>query len=372
MSEVIIIVAVMAVLVLIFAVLWWLDKKLHIGFIWRGFFMRIRSRREGPFPYKELIIDPLPMAACVDFGAFRKPLQNLHGIQTVVLMFDRTTNDFVLDYNSYDPEKVVPLDWHGPLKFYRTEADLRKLVEELHKQEIKVLIGFWAFWGESIHRPGPWVSNHPELKPRRWNEADFSNLFVTLKPEGITLTTYICEQHRKLWHDFGFDGLFLGDGFCGLRNFLEPWRYCDQRHLIGQFAEFYRIIAEAVHKTDGQLWAYDCMGSGYEETKLHGVDYKLLAEAGLDVLVFQSYPTAWGKYFRISGKTDLYKEMLNSSSVKRGLSRTNTRFYYSLELGDSVEGWRPTWKATRSQMQLFQKKADGKLLVWGNDVISRL
>ncbi len=369
MSGTIITIVAIAIFILTVAVLGWLNKKLHI---WRGFLMRMRSRREGPFPYKKLIADPLPTAACVDFGAFRNPLQNLPGLNTVVLMIDRAANEWFLSYDLYMAERNVLLDRHGPLKFYSTEADLRKLVVKLHTQGIKVLIGFWAFWGDSTHKPGPWIKRHPELKPRQRNESDFGNLFVFLKPEGITLAEYICKQYEKLWRNFGFDGLFLGDGFCGFRNFLKPWLYGNKSNTIEQSAGFYRLIAQAIHKTNGELWSYDCMGFSYVEAWLHGADYKLLADAGLDVLVFQSYPTAWGQYFRISGKNDLRQDLEDFLSVRQILMGKRTRVYYSLEMGDNVEGWWPSYKAAHLQMKLFQKKADGKFLVWGNDVISRL
>lgn len=364
-------VTAISVSAIIFA-LWCLGKKFHLGSLWRGFFMRRQAKQEGPFPYQELIDDNLPMAACADFGAFKKPLQKLPGMKTIVLMFERTADEYILSYDSYMPGRRVPLDRHGPLKFYSTETDLRNLVEDLHKQGVKVLIGFWAFWGDLIHRPGPWVKRHRELKPRRWGEADFGNLFVTLKPEGVTLAKYIAGQYKKLRYNFGFDGLFLGDGFCGYRNFFEPWQYRDKKNTVEQLADFYRLIAEMVHKTGGQLWAYDCLGFSYEESVSHGADLKLLAKAGLDVLVFQSYPTAWGEYFRISGKTDLIQEVANFPSVKEALLGTSTHLYYSLELGDSVEGWWPSWEATRLQMESFRKrKADGKFLVWGNDSLGR-
>lgn len=352
------------------------DKKWHIGFVWRGFLMRRKTKKEGPFPYEELIADPMPTAVCVDFGAFRDPLQKLPGIKTAVLMLDRAANSWFLGFTQYGPNNLVPLNRHGPLKFYRTEADLRKLVVGLHEQGIKVLIGFWAFWGDLGHGPGLWIKKHPGLKPRQRGESDFGDLFVTLRPEEITLTEHICKQYEKLWYNFGFDGLFLGDGFCGFRNFFEPWQYRDQEKTVWQWTRFYHTIAEAVHRTGGELWAYDCMGFSCQEARLHGADYKLLSQAGLDKLVFQAYAnyrSAWRPdYFRIPGKDGVWTDAKNFLLVKQTLSGTKTQVLVTIGTGDTVEGWKPPHKSVRQQMEVFRPVADGKLIVWGNKSLAAI
>lgn len=362
---------VIIVLVLAAVFLYWADQKWGIGVVWRRPIMK--AEYEGVFPYAEIAADRLETAACVDLGAFRKPLPDLGVIKTIVIMEDRLP-EFFLSFWDYEPNKIVPLNRHGPAKDYITQKDLRLLIQELHNQKKKVIIGFWGYWGiDLIHKPTGWLRAHPELRSRRLDETDIGNPFVTLLPERITLTEYIARQYEKLHRVFGFDGLFLGDGLSGYRYVQNPARYRDKEKSCQQWAEFYRVIAEAVHKTGGKLWAYDCLGLNYQEARLHGADYRLLVEAGLNVLVFQSYPTAWVKYFRVQGKTGLNQDLENFKSIKQALvGRTNIEFCYPLELGDSVEGWWPKHKATRAQMKTFAPIADGKLLIWGNGTISSM
>jgi hypothetical protein len=362
---------------LVVLILRFLDKKFNAGFLLRWVLMRLKPK-EGVFPFKEIREDSLPTAVCVDLGAFRKPLPNLSilGVKIVVVMEDRRPRVF-LGHNGYKPEEIMPLNRHkGPAHDYKTQADLRELVQELHKQGIKVLIGFWGFWADGLSsKPSPWLQKHPELAPRIRGECDIGNPFAILKKEGISFAEYIAEQYRKLHHDFGFDGLFLGDGLCGFRDFmhLEKYAYLDDSGLEDLWAVFYHIIAKTVHDLGGELWAYDCMGFSLLAALSHGVSYGLLSKAGLDVLVFQTYPTAWGRrYFKVSGKTGLSKDFANFLSVKSAIRESTTRLFYSLEMGDSREGWRPSWECTRTQMNVFRDYADGKLIVWGNELVASL
>lgn len=364
-----VVIVLLAVLVLFIFFLWLLDKKFHIGFIWRSALMCWGDQE--PFPFEEIRKDPLPTAVCVDLGAFPKPLPDLSGIETIVIMEDRTP-EFFLGYESYQPCRPVPLNRHGPLKNWQTQEDLAELVAQLHNQEKKVLIGFWGFWGDGLSQPSEWLLEHPELKPRKWGESDIGNPFAVLKKEGVGFTQYIAGQYRKLHDDFDFDGLFLGDGLCGFRSFIHPERYSDKSGEKREWAEFYWKVAQAVHIRGGTLWAYDCMGFDYLESRRHGADYKLLAQVGLDVLVFQSYPTAWVKYFKLSGKKGLSQDIENFLSIKENVSGEPTKLYYSLEMGDSREGWYPKHKTTKTQMIAFQKHADGKFLVWGNETLSNM
>ena len=365
------IVSIVIFLILIVLVFYLLDKKFHIGFVWRSLLMRIKS--QGPFPYKKIREDPLPTAVCVDLGAFSRPLPDLLGIEIVVLMEDRSP-EFFLGYDGYRPNEEVPLNRHGgPANDYETQKDLKELVQELHKQGRRVFIGFWGFWADGFSQPSTWLQKHPELAPRRSDESDIGNPFAVLNPESITFAEHIANQYKKLYQDFGFDGLFLGDGLSGFRSFMHPKRYRDRSESRYEWADFYRSIAKTVHEVKGELWAYDCMGYSDLEALEHGVDYDLLAKAGLDVLVFQTYPTAWAKYFKVPGKTGLYKDIYNFVCVNRAFSSANSiHLYYTLEMGDYREGWWPTWKDTQDQMREFQKYADGKFLVWGNETIANL
>ena len=342
------------------------------GIAWRRYWMK--RRNEGPFPLGEILQSEIPNVALVDLGAFRKPVQKIPAeIKAIVLMEDRSPK-FFLGFDGYEASSLVPLNRHGPIEEEWTQYDLRSLVADLHKQGKKVLIGFWGFWGDGISKPTPWLKKHPELKPRRPGESDIGNPFAQLFPEGITFAEYIANQYQRLHDSFGFDGLFFGDGLCGFRDFWRPNYYQNcGRDVPGWWAWFYEIIAETVHKTGGQLWAYDCMGFGFEEARMHGVDYRLLAERGsLDVLVFQSYLTAWNYLFGVPGKSGMSQDFRNMQEVRGILWGTRTMHFYTLELGDTVEGWHARHETTRWQMKILDPIADGRLLVWANELLAGL
>jgi len=338
-----------------------------LGWVWRS--LVLRYKWNGPFPYEALRKDPLPTAACVDLGAFRKPLPDYQEIETLVIMEDRQPK-FFLSYDGYKPNEKVPLNRHGPYRHYILQKDLKELVIKLHQKKKKVLIGFWAFWSDGIRGPTAWLKKHPELKSRRSDEADIGNPFAVLSQEKIPFVSHIVAQYKKLQKDFQFDGLFLGDGLNGFRNFWDPNLYRDQIDKIPLMTEFYRVIAETIHKSGGELWTYDCRGFSYEEAKLHGTDYRLLSKAGLDILVFQDYPIAWGYYFNLPDKKDPQKSFEAFKTVKQALENTKTLFYYSLELEDTAEKWWAPHEAIKKQMGRFSI-ADGKFLVWGNETMAR-
>ncbi|MDP2909618.1 MAG: hypothetical protein Q8N69_00920 [bacterium] len=331
---------------------------------------QMKRRNEGPFSLEEILrASPLPTAALVDLGAFKKPLQRIpDGIDKIVLMEDRRP-EFFLGFEEYEPEKIVPLN-RQPIREKWTQAELAELVRQLHSQGKKVLIGFWGFWADGVSRkPTAWMAKHPELRPLKRGESDIGNPFATLQPEGITFAEYIALQYQKLYNAFHFNGTFLGDGLCGRRSLWHPELYCDQAYNAIIWSLFYATVAEKVHATGGQLWAYDCMGLSNREALLHGADYNLLAKAGLDVLGFQSY-SAWSEYLKVPRKYGLYQDMVNMATVETNLSGTPTQLYYSLEMGDSVEGWHPLHRTTRRQMKILDPIADGRLLVWANELFA--
>jgi len=84
--------------------------------------------------------------ACVDLGAFPRPLPRLHGLEGVVIMEDREPR-FFLSFTGYEAGRDPTLNRHGPLHNWRTHEDLRTLVAQLHGQDLKVAIGFWNYGG---------------------------------------------------------------------------------------------------------------------------------------------------------------------------------------------------------------------------------
>jgi len=334
---------------------------------------KISSRFKAPpaFRFNDLVAGKT--WACTDLGAYQKPLQSLAGLTGVVIMEDRFP-DFFLSYARFEPERETKLNRHGPLKDYSTQRDLKALVGLLQAQGIKAVIGFWNYFGwqfEFFRRP-KWLKNHPEVKPiPRSSDID---PFFTLREENLSYAEYIAKQFQKLEADFGFDGLFLGDGFAGYRSIADPDLYRDKMESAQKWQSFYEKISRAVHQSGGLLFAYDCLGFPYEEAKLHGADYKLFSQAGLDYLVFQSYPQAWGEYWfsRRQEKFSLAASRKNLESVSRALKDTATQILYTVELNDRIEGWQADRQKTQFQIETLDRLASGRFLVWANDLLAGL
>jgi hypothetical protein len=309
--------------------------------------------------------------ACTDLGAFPRPLPPLDGLEGVVIMEDRDPR-FFLPFAGYQARGAADLNRHGPRRDWVTQEDLRTLVGQLQAQGIKTAIGFWNYGGWQFHRRPAWLRAHPELRHVFLSSQLYP--FVRLRSEHITYAEYIGRQYARLRKAFNFDGLMLGDGFCGFSSIWNPDRYADQAHTIPRWTAFYRTIADAVHCAGGTLLAYDEMGMSAEEAARHGADYRALADAGLDILIYQSYPQAWAGFWLESYRSrfDLPANLHNLATVTAALAGTNTRVLYTLELGDSVERWWADPRRTLEQMGALDPLAGGRFLVWANDLVAQL
>jgi len=309
--------------------------------------------------------------ACTDLGAFPRPLPRLAGLEGVVIMEDRDPR-FFLSFAGFQPTRDTDLNRHGPRRDWATQDDLRILVARLHAQGIRAVIGFWNYGGWLYHRRPRWVRTHPELRHLAFSSQLYP--FVRLRPEGITYAEYIGRQYARLREAFDFDGLMLGDGFCGFSSIWDPDLYGDLARTIPEWTGFYRTVAEAVHGAGGLLLAYDQMGMSAAESLGHGVDYRALARAGLDVLVYQSYPQAWAGFWLESYRSrfDLAANLRNIATVAASVAGTQTRVLYTLELGDSVERWSAEPRVTMAQLAALDPLAGGRFLVWANDLIAQV
>ena len=277
---------------------------------------------------------------------------------------------FFLSFAEYDADRATGLNRHGPLHAWATHRDLRSLVTQLHAQDIKVAIGFWNYGGWMFHRRPRWVRAHPELRHLPFSSQLYP--FVVLRPEVMTYAEYIGRQYERLREAFGFDGLMLGDGFCGFGSVWDPDRYRDLASTIPEWTEFYRVVAQTVHRAGGILLAYDQMGFSAAEARGHGADYRALAGAGLDILVYQSYPQAWAGFWLESyrGRFDLAANIRNIATVAEIAAATSLRVLYTLELGDSVERWWAEPRRTIEQVRALDPLAGGRFLVWANDLVA--
>ncbi len=385
---------------------------------------------------------------CVDLGAFDPSLEDAgaaswlaraQGLPAWVCVMEDRQPVFFHGYLGYDPEAEVPLNRHGPHAHAWRHKDLRRLVAAFHDLGVQVLFGYWLHECE-------WVDKrHPELLIRDqhgnlWQDevelnADFSPLRrLRADPEhdvreGERYSRWSARRYAQLARDFGFDGLFLGDGGMGFRRHGKDWK--DLRHFdfhedwLAEFAEdhaferhegcriggptqeasddikahhwdhwvqwscdrwtgYYRDMAEAVHATGGILAAYNCMNYDPALARLHGVDYRGIAQAGLDVMVFQAYDYAWGPlgpfgFLHIARKdaaTNLAALLRTRAHVGYD---TAMRIVVSVETEDEVEGWdAPTMHTLGELHQLghavafdgrrWRRAADGAFVVWGNSV----
>jgi hypothetical protein len=328
---------------------------------------------------------------------------------------------------------MVGLNRHGPRSDAWRQQDLRRLVVALQTRGVRVLLGYW------IHECRFVDERHPELLIRDqhgnlWQDevernADFNPMRRMRGDdeadvrEGERYSTWSARQYAKIQRDFGFDGLFLGDGGMGFRRHGKDWK--DLRHFdfheewLAEFradagfmeheactldardvhvyhwphwvawntrrwTEYYREMAAAVHAAGGLLAAYNCMNYDPALARLHGVDYREIARAGLDILVFQAYDYAWGP---LGPFGFLHIERKDLATNLRALLRTRAHVGYdtpmqivvTVETVDEVETWNAPEAHTLGEAYAYggavafdgdawRRAADGALVVWGNDV----
>lgn len=391
-----------------------------------------------------------PAGACVDLGAF-DPSKPDCGVAEYVVLAQRTLTWVTImedrqpiwfhGYAGYEPDAPVPLNRHGPRSDAWRMADLKRLVDAFHAQGVKVLYGYW------VHECDFVDLHHPELlirdatgalwQDRRELNADFSPLRrMRADPahdvrEGERYAAWSVRRYAKLAQDFGFDGLFLGDGAMGFRRHGHDWK--DLRHFdyhedwLAEFAadhafdhhsgcvvgtdaptsaqaadvqahhwahwvsfnterwtDYYRTMAEGVHATGGLLAAYNVMNYDPALARMHGVDYRGIAEAGLDILVFQAYDYAWGPLGPF-GELAIAKKDLetNLQTLLRTRAHvgfdTPMRIVITVETEDEVETWDAPVAHTLGELHHYgnatvhdgarwRRAVDGAFIVWGNSV----
>lgn len=399
------------------------------------------SRREGNEQRFET-------GACVDLGAFdpslpdagaRAFVDRARGLDWIVIMEDREP-DFFHGYRGFDADAPAPLNRHGPRSERWTMGDLRRLVHALKAEGVAPFYGYW------LHECA-WVDDrHPELLMRTaegslWQDRVLKNAdFNPMKrlhadpesgvAEGERYHDWAARRYAELARDFGFEGLFLGDGGMGFRRHGHDWmdlRWFDfDAEWTSEFAHtaathpgcsledrasspsrrardvrehhwaewvawnterwtaYYRETAEAVHRAGGKLAAYNVMNYDPAVAKLHGVDYRGIAEAGLDVCVFQAYDYAWGPLgpFSWAGirrkdhDTNLRALLLSRAAMGYA---NKCKLVVTVETDDSVEHWDCPEPHTLGQAlslglasafdgERWRRAADGAFIVWGNAV----
>jgi hypothetical protein len=89
--------------------------------------------------------------------------------------------------------------------------------------------------------------------------------------------------------------------------------------------------------------------------RLHGVDYRGIAAAGLDYLVFQAYDYAWRQHFGLTNK-DTLTNLSNLDSVQTeicSVTEASTKVLVTAETADSIEGWVCPLQCTLEQLRAY-------------------
>jgi hypothetical protein len=119
------------------------------------------------------------------------------------------------------------------------------------------------------------------------------------------------------------------------------------------------------------------MNYGPERALIHGVDYRSIAHAGLDYLIFQTYDYAWSQYFRLHNK-DILTNLRELLCTKAYIHDSNTKLLFTEETADSVEKWDCPLSHTLGEVYAYSSTrifrhgdwdpaVDGAFIVWIND-----
>lgn len=311
------------------------------------------------------------------------------GIHEIVLMEDRDPL-FFLNFQNFSPDMPVPLNRHGKTAGANrpgsnpnhpvspsdsapeqwTMADLKNLIDRLHGAGLKVNIGFWGNFEKADNNPFL-RRNAAALKPLIPGSSDLNPLSIVRDEQGreMAFADYIVEQYRKLHQAFGFDGLFLGDGLMGFRDFRDPNAPYDFSQTAPLWTDFYRRIHQGVHDVtpQGKLWAYDVLGKDPAGALRHGVDLAAITPY-LDTYVFQAYGNdAWGENYMALPGYDLQRDQSALAALPPDLLE-KTR--YTVGIGDNVEGWRGTPQSIAQKAGALSANArQGSLGVWSNQAL---
>jgi len=326
-----------------------------------------------------------PFIPLIDLGAFplmdvRKGLCSIeglkkHNISEVVIMEDRDPR-FFLNYKKFSRMGLIPLSKHRNVTdndiLPWNMQDLRDLVTLFHKHDMKVHIGFWGHIDDNADNP--FIRENREVLCPAITGSDDTNPLSIVHHEGeiMTFGDYVAGQYKKLVKDFGFDGLFLGDGLCGYRSFMDPLQTGHFEYTQKGWEMFYANLSHEVRKQGGKLMTFDVMGRTYKDALASGIDYKAILPH-LDYLFFQSYgQTAWNAYMHIPTYTLARDKKALKSILAELPKKEQKKLFYTLEIRDTVEGWEATCGAAGRQLRSLDPLAAGKLGVWSNEMIRRL
>ncbi|MBQ5777670.1 MAG: hypothetical protein IIV97_02495, partial [Oscillospiraceae bacterium] len=188
-----------------------------------------------------------------DFGV-AEFLEKCSGdIESVALLIYNI--DFVNEYNGLLEEENLS---RGVCSYYGhgfnndraiqqwTNFQLKELVSELHKHNVKVLFSIFDMYtyldeNDNVTNGG-FTEKHPEL--RAFISSDFKeNASVMLMKhfsDGTPYCDYFIEKLSSVLSDFGFDGYHLADGLSSPRLCIQSGDFSDD--IVGQFIGASKVI----------------------------------------------------------------------------------------------------------------------------------
>jgi len=261
-----------------------------------------------------------------------------------LLMF---TADFVHTHDGLDHEREFPPDFCSydarPYSDQRarqawTSFQLRGLVRELQKYGIEVYFSVFNVYS----RYSEWAKHHPEIleTARTGQKLGAINILRRLA-DGTPYEEFFVNQVGRLLDDYGFDGFHAADGYSSPRNPISEIDYsddmvsqfaigmglelppefsvpCEQdpalierraewiwknkrvewiQYYAGRWQQYCRRLVETVHCRGKKVvlnsaWTRD----PFEALYRYGIDYKRMAETGVDGIVVETVAPSAGVY----------------------------------------------------------------------------
>ncbi|MBQ4050036.1 MAG: hypothetical protein IJD13_00260 [Oscillospiraceae bacterium] len=236
-----------------------------------------------------------------------------------------TSIDFVNSHRGMEKEALLPVyacSYGGhPRNDDRerqnwTNFGLKKLVEELHRKNIKVYGSFFDMDSDNGLEGVPLFSElHPELMPAGNGRMERGIIMIKRFADGSYYEDYLLKKLCETAADYGFDGFQIADGISSLRSNLwysdfsddlleqagitlpdgvedrSIWLWQNKRT---EWISFYRrrwgsflkkiiggLKEAGLSAIVNSAWTRDPLEALFR----YGVDYRVIAEAGADALI---------------------------------------------------------------------------------------
>ena len=115
-----------------------------------------------------------------------------------------------------------------------TNFNIRRLVRELHKSDIKMYINLMGIYQSDLFHE-EWLSHHQELRLQTIRGIHALNALKRLK-DGTWYEDFFLDKLRQVMLDYELDGVHLADCFCPLP---APLAACDYSgDMVSQFIDY--------------------------------------------------------------------------------------------------------------------------------------